>query len=434
MVGVFRLVRDIAGAEARAAAWVAALVFGLNPNLIYLQTTAMTESLYLAVFVWAVVYGFEFLHRKTTEDTEVHRARPWKCLACVIGAELSRYDGWFLAGAMGVVVVAFLFIRWKNAAFRRAGLRFLLGVALAPALWVGYNAVVYRNPWEFANGPYSARAIEQKSGAMNPAEGHVLAAGSYFLKSAQLSAASGNWGRIWLAAAVAALVFGIVKRAFVLPLAILWSPLLFSSLSIAHGGVPLYIPPWWPFTWYNIRYGVQLLPLFAVSTGILVAAALDAAKRFGWALAAGICGLVIVSYAAVWRTQPLCLTEAMVNSRTRLALEHAVASTIEQLPGQARYLMYLGDHVGVLQQAGVPLRQVVNEGNHRPWMKPADPEGLWERALADPPRYVDYVIAFEDDEADRQVNRRDLTLLSVIHTTGQPRARIYGCTVKPAFR
>jgi hypothetical protein len=210
---------------------------------------------------------------------------------------------------------------------------------------------------------------------------------------------------------------------------LLWTPLLFYAFSIAHGGVPLYIPPWWPFTWYNIRYGIQLLPLFAVSAGILAAMVFHRARRHGWALAAVICGLCLVSYAALWRMQPLCLTEALVNSRTRLALEGAVASAIEQTPPQARFLTYLGNHVGVFQQAGIPLRQVVNEGNHRPWKKLSDPEGLWERALADPPKYVDFVITFEGDEVDRGVERRNLTLLSVIHTTGQPSARIYACAM-----
>lgn len=482
VAGVVRLVRGIVTADAgaptgaHAAAWVAALVYGANPNLIYLQTTAMTESLYLALFVWAVVYACEFLNdagknRETTKGSKVHEGKHrvlWKGLACVVGAELTRYDGWFLAGAIGVVVAAFLLIRWKNAAFRRAGLTFLLGVSLAPALWLAYNATVYRNPWEFANGPYSARAIEQKSGAVNPAEGHVFAAGSYFLKSAQLSVAKGNWGRVWLAAAVVVLALsfktpksvvadtaGIAQSAVsaakagekkatstaalkrcatrkpvvpvAVPVLLLWTPLLFYGFSIAHGGVPLYIPPWWPFTWYNIRYGVQLLPLFAVSAGILVAAVLQLTKRHGSALAAVLFGLIALSYGSVWQSQPLCLTEALVNSRTRLALEGAVVGAIQPMPRQARFLMFLGNHVGVFQQAGVPLRQVVNEGNHRPWKKPSDPDGLWERALADPPQYVDYVIAFEDDEVDRGVERKNLILLSVIHVTGQARALIYRC-------
>ena len=53
--GIFRLVRsglsvnsqpDVA---ARIAAWLSAIIYAANPNLIFLQVTAMTESLYLAL-------------------------------------------------------------------------------------------------------------------------------------------------------------------------------------------------------------------------------------------------------------------------------------------------------------------------------------------------------------------------------------------------
>jgi hypothetical protein len=87
--------------------------------------------------------------------------------------------------------------------------------------------------------------------------------------------------------------------------------------------------------------------------------------------------------------------------------------------------MDLSEHVGIMEQAGIPLRQVVNQENHRPWVRPTDPEGLWERALADPPRYVDFVIVFDGDAVDQAVNRTHLTELIQIHATGQPHARIY---------
>ena len=135
--------------------------------------------------------------------------------------------------------------------------------------------------------------------------------------------------------------------------------------------------------------------------------------------------IVALSYGFVWRAQPLCLTEARVNSRTKLALESSVAKAVAFLPRDSTYLMYIGDHVGVFQQAGVPLRQVINEGNHRPWKKPADQQGLWERALADPARHVDFVIAYAGDAVDQTVKKRDLALATEIHTTGQPPARIY---------
>jgi hypothetical protein len=66
-VGVFRLVRGAVGfpsrpdTAVRIAAWIAVLIYVGNPNLIYLQTTAMTEPLYLALFIWMVVYFSEFV-------------------------------------------------------------------------------------------------------------------------------------------------------------------------------------------------------------------------------------------------------------------------------------------------------------------------------------------------------------------------------------
>jgi hypothetical protein len=58
VVGVFRLVR---GRASRFAAWLAAALLGLNPNLLYMQSTAMTESIFLAAMIWAVVYFDEFV-------------------------------------------------------------------------------------------------------------------------------------------------------------------------------------------------------------------------------------------------------------------------------------------------------------------------------------------------------------------------------------
>src|ERR1700740_1948344 len=67
VIGMFRLVRGALSRElppeppARAAAWIAAIVFAANPNLIYMQATAMGEAIYLAFFIWSVVYLAEFV-------------------------------------------------------------------------------------------------------------------------------------------------------------------------------------------------------------------------------------------------------------------------------------------------------------------------------------------------------------------------------------
>src|ERR1700682_2200666 len=55
-LGIFRL---LLARASRGAAWAGALIYALNPNMLYMQTTAMTEVLYLALLIWAVVYFSE---------------------------------------------------------------------------------------------------------------------------------------------------------------------------------------------------------------------------------------------------------------------------------------------------------------------------------------------------------------------------------------
>jgi hypothetical protein len=198
-------------------------------------------------------------------------------------------------------------------------------------------------------------------------------------------------------------------------------------LSIAYSGVPIFLPVWWPFSHYNVRYGLQLLPAFAVLGAIAVYFLAGLLRKTGarTALAAGAVALVAASYASIWRTQPICFREAWINSRTRLALETELATKLRQLPPDSTLLMYLGDHVGAVQQAGIPLRRIIYEGNHRTWKQPADPEGLWERALADPARCVDFAVAMDGDPVASAVETRHLRVLAEVEVPGQPKATIY---------
>ncbi len=472
-VGIFRLVRGAleaalcqgTGTQASkevvtvVGASVAAFAYGGNPNLIYMQATAMTESLYLALFIWAVVYFAEFLRAlkanpgganqhspalqrgvgqekpsKSRRDDPALMRNLMRCAWCLAGAELTRYDGWFLAGVMGAVIVVIALRQWENRALRQTATKFLLGIAVAPVLWLAYNGAVYGNALDFANGPYSAKAIEQRVAAPNPALHQAGVAAIYFLKSAQLNLADGNWGRFWLTAALAALVVGAWKlRTLFFPLLLLWVPLPFYAYSVAYGSVPLHVRTWWPFVAFNQRYGLQLLPMFAVSAGVITAFVIlpGVIGRQGWKIAVAIFLLMVAGYASVWKAGPQCFVEAQKNWKTRSPLNSEVQRVVARLPRTSRFLMDTHEHVGVMEQAGIPLRQVVNNENHRPWRRPSDPVGLWERALADPPRYVDFVIAFEGDAVDQGANRINLRELMEIHATGQPHARIYAARSAP---
>ena len=429
-VGIFRLARgalsssDPPGPSARSAAWAAVVIYVANPNLLYLQATAMTEALYLALFIWSVVYFAEFVRGEEGSPL-------LKCGLCLAAACLTRYDGWFLAAAVGVAVAVCVWRKQGAAGLLRRWFIFSLLVAAVPALWVTYNAAIYGNPLEFANGPYSAKAIERKTAVPgfppHPGTGNLAVAASYFLKSGELNLAAGNWGRFWLALAAIGTGLAVFGGRSHWPLLLLWVPLPFYMLSVAYGGVPIFLPVWWPHSIYNARYGLQLLPASAVFAAVVAHFLAGCTPRWQikTSIAAAMLILAAASYAWTWGGRAICFREAWINSRTRLALEAELAAYLKALPPNSTILVYLGDHVGALESAGVPLRRTINEGNHRMWKRPADPEGLWERALANPAKYVDYVIAMNGDAVAEQVNRSQLATLAVIHVSGQATATIY---------
>jgi len=436
--GIFRLLRgwfserDQASIWTKITPWLGAALYAANPNLLYLETTAMTEALYSALFLWSMVHLSDFCRAAEGSNHRQAESSLGKCGGCLAGACLTRYDGWFLAAAVGLAV-GWVVVRSpaNRMALGRSLARFAVLAAAGPVLWLAYNTLVYRDPLEFARGPYSARAIEQKArvfgSSPHPGWHDPKVSFSYALKAAEDNMAEGRWQKVWLGLMVAGISVIVFLRRRLWPLLGLAIPLPFYTLSVAYGNVPIYLPQWWPFSYYNVRFGAELIPAFAVLAAVTLDCGLHRARQ-NWekgAIVTLFLALAAVSYAGVWKAQPICYREAWINSTTRIAFEKQLAATLLKLPPDSDLLMYLGQHVGALQDARIPLRRVINEGNHRPWKKPGDPKGLWERALADPSRYVDYVIAIDEDAVAEKVQHRDLASLVVIHTSGQSPATIY---------
>jgi hypothetical protein len=419
VVGVFRLVRGTVPAQStasRSSAWIAALIYALNPNLLYLQSTAMTEPLYLAPFIWTIVYFSEFVQQQD-DPTRAGRALE-RCAMLLAAAMLVRYDGWFLAA---IVVPA----GWLAA--RRSGLlpamkRQLIGFSLLPVLtaglWLAYNHAAYGNALEFATGHYSSRAIQQRSRTATmptyPGEKSPRDATLYFLKLARLNTGQGKAeDALFLGAVVALLAMIYFSRGY-WPWLLLWVPLPFYVLSIAWGSVPIYFPDWYPFSYYNVRYGLELLPAIAVffALGFKFLGNFFSPPR----VAAAAALVVLLSYASIWQRTPLCLREARVNGRTRMVFEQQVATVLPKLPAGSTLLMDLSDHPGAVQKAGIPFRRVLRESN----------PPFWEAALADPARSADYVIAFPGDQVWYALRRsqQGLKLVATVNS-GRQSAVVY---------
>src|SRR5579859_3663895 len=435
------------GREASWGGWVAALVLLLNPNLVYMQATAMTESLSLALTIWAIVWFAEFIAARKRaavsgagdqESQALGGARRslQLCAITLAAAMLTRYDSWFLAVTVGVAVLGSFFSApgRLRAQLKTAVWKFTLLTAAIPLFWMAYNFGVYQNPLEFANGPYSARSIEKLAtrpgDPPHPGDHSMKTAAVYYWKDARLNLGDGKLQIAMVLLAVAGVVI-LLNRKFFWIVVFLWLPLLFYSLSIAYGAVPIFIPVWRPFSYYNVRYGLQLLPAVAIALGAVASLVnRKISHRYrSYALNAALIVLVLACYWQAWRAVPICLREARVNAVTRMAFESKLAAELSKLPPQASLLMFTGSHVGALQQAGIPLRHTLNEGNY----------GMWEPALANPALWVDYVVAQQGDAVwqSAQQHSGELVPMADILVPGQPEAVLYrvkGDTTKSGSR
>lgn len=331
---------------------------------------------------------------------------------------------------MGVLVLG-AFVRWwrktpdvmRRSVMTKSLAEFLLLNALVPVFWLAYNHRVSGRAMDWANGPYSAKAIAERTTARGaapyPGKDHIVTAGLYFVKAAKLNVGAGRWGDVLFALALLGTIVGVWRFRQYWTWLLLWIPLLFYALSIAYGSVPIFIPTWWPFSYYNVRYGLQLLPVFAVFPALLAVFLTEFANRpkkqlMIWSVLAL---LVAGSYLSIYADVPITLKEAQVNARTRVILEEALARFLVGMPPSATLLMYQGEHVGALQRAGIPLRHVISEMNH--------PD--WEWALLDPARHADVIIAFKGDPVwmAAQERRQELTELMRITVPEQAKCAIY---------
>jgi hypothetical protein len=421
--GIYRLARMWLNMP---AAVVVVAFYGLNPGLLYMATTAMNEPLFLAEMIWAVLLIVQF--QRLLEG----KLLVWAGLVLVC-AIFTRYDGWVYAA------VAWLFATWAMLRHRPpwrgpvvgAWVLFTALLIAAPSLWLAYNAKQFGDPLDFIRGPYSARAIEARTtppgSSPRPGIHNLHDSALYFLKAAELGAAPVPLGKLlcWLTAAGTLAALWAFRGQQIWPLLLLWLPLPFYTYSVAYGSVPIFIPVWRPFSWYNTRYGMELLPAFALSLGCLfpvLAAQAPRVRRYG-VLATFL--LVVVNSLVLLRGRPLVFQEAVVNARSRVSFETALAKALSNLPAQGLILMRVSSDVGALQQAGIPLRRTVNEGDYL----------TWQRALEDPAQSASIVVALDGDAVAQAIQRhpQGLRLLNVVCSTGQPCAHIYRSQLAGSF-
>jgi hypothetical protein len=200
--------------------------------------------------------------------------------------------------------------------------------------------------------------------------------------------------------------------------------LVFYPLSIAYGAVPIFIPVWWPFSYYNVRYGLELLPAVAIGAALLIhLSARFRNRRWVPAIAAGLLlAIIAASYLREARAVPVCLREMRANGQARLNYDRKLAAVLRALPPTATVLAYTGAHAGAFELADFHLKRTINEGIYL----------VWDGALQHPAEAADYVIGAEDDPVSEAVRRhpQGLTAVATVSVPGQAKAVVYKSMVR----
>ncbi len=442
VIGFYRLCRRILVPR---WAFAATAFYALNPNLLYLATTAMTEPLFLALLIWLTLLTLEAV-AAIRAHTVVGRQLIVIGLL-ILAAVYTRYDGWILGAAIWLIL-AYHLVRNPELLRRLApsfGLFTVITIA-GPMSWFVYNQV-YAHDWlDFMRGPYSAYQIDLRTkppgdqhhrGWHNP--GWALL---FYTRTAQVDSTAWEFGFVTMICALEGIVLllrhmrnfaweaamvtrdtalDVSYRREALATLLLWLPLPFYVYSIAWGSVPIFIPNLWPHAFYNSRYGMELLPALALFAAYALAATevrLAVKKPLYARLFQPVTlALIAASSVGMMYSIPLVLREAQHNSTTRIPFEEAIAHELEGFPKGVPILMQESDHVGALQQAGIPLKQTINETDY----------DSFHAALGAPAQRAAYIIAIGKDQVAEAVaaHPEDLTELVVLCTTGQSCARVY---------
>lgn len=411
-----------------AAAAVALAFFALNPNLLYLQTTAMTEPLFLCEMIWIVLLLVEW---RQCLDGDPERATRLQCwiAAALVAAVFTRYDGWVMAllAWTGIGLALLKRGRLRSWAFWIAS----AVVVAAPIIWFVYNAMAFGDWLEFARGPYSAKAIELRTavhgaGPLHPGWHNPWVSLLFFLKVSEMDAAAVAWGNASLALSALGAVWGWLtqrKQAFDWAL-LLWLPVPFYAYSVAYGSVPIFLPVWWPHSWYNTRYGMELLPALALGVGFVAQGIVGAAREFKPRAGVYVTALLLVlaglNVTALLRERPLVYVEGTKNRDSRIVYDAEVPAALKEIlrqrPG-AVVLMNTSVHPEFVAQTGIPLRQTINESDL----------SVYKDALAAPAAHAAIVLAFDGDDVACAVKAhpQELTAVRRFSEKGQPSGTLY---------
>lgn len=359
--------------------------YAINPNLLFLQTAPMTESLLLTLTIITGFYTLAWV--QTSSLIHILMAGLFAFLAT-----LTRYDGWFLLAYVTAVIA---WITYKKHGYKTAEGNVVLFVTLAGFgvfLWLMWNLLIFGDPLYFALGEFSAKAQQD----ILLSEGRLITKGSIiysvFVYLFTVRYNLGTW--LTVIACLGLWVLKISKNYTwreKMAISVLLSPLLFNIISLLAGHSVIHLPELPPYTWFNDRYGLMMLPAAAVAVGILANT-----RKLVFILATLI---LLMQTQLMYLGNNIITIEDGVRGASGEYLDTA-GNWVRDNIREGLILVAASSNDSLLFRTGLPLKQFIVEGARK----------HWDESMVDPTIHAAWIIMHKGDLVEKNMRSNPMFL------------------------
>jgi hypothetical protein len=361
------------------------LVFATNPNILYMQTTPMTELPLIMFFTLATYYTIRYVYN-TNSVYDVF-------LAAFFGfcATLSRYDGWFLVMFQALTIFLRLVVK-RMQWTKLEGITILFCTLAFSGIvaWLMWDFLILGDPLYFTNSQFSAKSQQNSWNARGELPGyHNLQQSVVYYTVTAWS----NSGVILFAMSLMGVITFLAynrNKTGVLITGLFFVPWIFYVVTLYLGQSVIFIPELTPsdFEWnlFNVRYGIMMVPFVGFFCGYFFHKLPPTVKPILIFLCVFQLGLFIHKNIPV-----ITLADGLVG------LSHAKRPDAEQWI-RKNYddgLVLLDDYARTVSiiRSDIPMKSIIYIGN-RPY---------WEESLREPEKYATWIIMQKDDTVWRHI-------------------------------
>lgn len=375
---------------------VGVAVFALNLNILYLQSTAMTELLLIATMT-AAAYQL-FIWQKYSKIIDLIYSAFF-----VMMATLVRYDGWFLFVWAAAIVGILSFFKKGRKAVEGTTIFYSTLAGFGIFLWFLWNLLIFKDPLYFAFGEYSAHAQQQQLAAAG-----VLATENNLALSTKVYLYSlfyNSYTLHLLLATLGACVFLLdrkIKENTKIAVSALFAPLVFNILALFLGFSVLFVQGISGNTWFNVRYGVMLAPTIAIFAGYLI----YRSGNLKW-LFIGL--LFMVTTFSFLNHDAVTIDDATVGSSQKNVSEVSGWIKNNAKDKEGFVLISAASHDAIIFSSSLPMSKFIHEGTGN----------YWTAATSSPERWARFIIM-------RTHDNNDLTFKLIKDRPGLAKYRLVG--------